>query len=49
VIDFYCLLIPQSGLRLKFQGHCISVDSVRNWLLWGRLWLGDTLNGAVGT
>jgi hypothetical protein len=34
VIDFYCLLIPRTGLRLKFQDHCESVDSVCNWLFW---------------
>jgi len=34
VIDFYCLFIHRSGLRLKFQDHCEFVDSVHNWLLW---------------
>jgi len=34
VIDFYCLSIHRSGLRLKFQDHCEFVDSVHNWLLW---------------
>jgi hypothetical protein len=34
MIDLCRLFIPRSGLRLKFQDHYDSVDSVRNWLLW---------------
>ena len=34
VINFYCLFIPRSRLRLKFQDHCEYGDLVRNWLFW---------------
>jgi len=33
VIDFYCLFIHRSRLRLKFPDHWEFVDSVHNWLL----------------